>query len=133
MLAFAQSLPSPPAFPGGNSNESLAFTMGAENLTPLVDLAQILAGFGVVTVLLALLKHYVERRRWTFFKRQLDEWTDQIRDAGMRVPHSGDDNQWKAECERVLTEAGFSPLEINQILDLAVATAKGIAADKFLR
>jgi hypothetical protein len=109
----------------------LGFTEFLENLTPMVDLARILAGFGLITVLLAILKRNAERRCWRNFKMRVDDWVDRLRESGNHHPRELDDDEWKAECERMLTDAKFSPLEINQVLDTAVIVAKGIAADKF--
>ena len=97
----------------------------------MVDLARILAGFGVVTVLLAILKRNEERRSWRRFKFQVHDWIDRLRETENRHPRDLDDNQWKAECERMLTDSRFSPLEINQLLETSIVVAKGIAADKF--
>jgi hypothetical protein len=103
-----------------------------ENLTPMVDLARILAGFGLITVLLAILKRNAERRCWRNFKLRVDDWMERLRQTENRHPRELDDDEWKAECERMSTDSKFSPLEINQLLDTAVIVAKGIAADKFL-
>lgn len=113
------------------SDQRLAFTMFFENLTPLVDLAQILAGLGLVTILLAVLKHAAERRRWQQFKLRVDDWTDDLRRTEERHPRELDDEEWKIECERLLTDSRFSPMEIDQILDTSVVVAKGIASVKF--
>lgn len=109
----------------------MAFTEFLENLTPMVDLARILAGFGLITVLLAILKRNAERRCWRRYKVCVGDWIDRLRETENRHPRDLDDDQWKAECERMLTDSKFSPLEINQILDTSVVVAKGIAADKF--
>ena len=109
----------------------MGFTELLENLTPMVDLARILAGLGVVTVLLAFLKRNFERRRWRIFKVLVDDWMDRLGKAQNRHPRQLDDEEWKAECERMLTDSKFSPLEINQILETSVIVAKGIAADRF--
>jgi len=109
----------------------LGFTELLENLTPMVDLARILAGFGLITVLLAILKHNAERRCWRNFKVRVDDWTDRLRETEKRHPRELADDEWKAECERMLTDSKFSPIEITRILDTSVIVAKGIAADKF--
>ena len=97
----------------------------------MVDLARILAGFGLITVLLAILKRNADRRCWRSFKMHVDDWIDRLREAEQRHPRELDDDEWKAECERMLTDSKFSPIEIHQILDTSVIVAKGIAADKF--
>ena len=97
----------------------------------MVDLARIVGGFGLVTVLLAILKHNAERRCWRTFKRFADEWANGLLELGGRsVPKR--DEEWIAVCERMLSDAKFSPLEIYRLIDTAVLVAKGIAADKFL-
>jgi len=102
-----------------------------ESFTQLQNVAQILAGFGVITVLLALLKRYAERRSWQNFKTLVDGWTDSLLESDQKIGHL-DDDEWKVECERMLTDSRFSPLEINELLNTAVVVAKGIAANKFL-
>ena len=102
-----------------------------ENLTPFGDLARILAGFGLITVLLAFLKRNAERRCWRKFKVLVGDWIDRLRETENRHPRELEDDEWKVECERMLTDSKFSPFEINQILDTSVIVAKGIAADKF--
>jgi len=94
----------------------LGFTEFLENLTPMVDLARILAGLGLITVLLAILKRNAERRCWRSFKVRVDDWIGRLRESENRHPRELDDNEWRAECERMLTDSKFSPLEINQIL-----------------
>jgi len=42
------------------------------------------------------------------------------------------EGEWKTVCERMLTDANFSPLQINQLLHVSVVVAKGIVADKIL-
>ncbi len=93
----------------------MGFTEFLENLTPMVDLAQILAGFGLVTVFLAILKRNAERRCWRDFKARVDDWVDRLRESGNRHPRELGDDEWNAECERMLTDAKFSPLEIDRV------------------
>ena len=106
------------------------FTGWLESLKSLGDVARILAGFGVVTVLLAYLKHTLERRRWRNFKENVDDWVNLLVESGIRHPNELSEDEWKAECERMLTDAGFSPLQVKQLLDVGVVVAKGIATDK---
>ena len=108
----------------------MGFTELLENLTPMVDLARILTGFGLITILLAILKRNAERRCWRNFKLAVDDWMERLRESEVRHPRDMEADEWKAECERMLTDAGFSPLEIHQVLETAVIAAKGIAADK---
>jgi hypothetical protein len=98
----------------------------------LGNLSQALAALGLVTVILSMLKRSFERRRWREFRYRMDEWTDRLRNAGMRLDSTSSDEVWRAECERKLFNAGFSPLEIPQVLDLSVAVAKELATSKFL-
>jgi hypothetical protein len=50
----------------------LDFTAWVESLK---SLAQVLAGFGLVTVLLAYAKHAAERRRWKNYKLFVKSWS----------------------------------------------------------
>jgi len=114
-----------------SKSEMLAFTESAERLTQLGAIAQILAGFGVVTVLLAVAKWHFERICWRGFKLRVHAWVDRLRETENRHPRDLGDDQWKAECERMLAESRFSPLAIPGLLDLSVTVARGIAAEKF--
>lgn len=49
------------------------------NLAAFANLAQILTGFGLVTVLLAILKRNAERRCWRNFKAYAHDWIDRLR------------------------------------------------------
>jgi hypothetical protein len=111
--------------------EELGFTEFVESLTRMADLVQILAGLGVITVLMAILKRYAEQRRWQNFKLEVEDWLDRLRDTEHRHPRELDDREWKVACERMLTDARFSPVEIHQLLGTSVVVAKGIASDKF--
>ena len=114
------------------AGHALDFTGWLESLKSLGDVARILAGFGVVTVLLAYLKHTLERRCWRSFKADVRKWVDRLVESGMRHPKELSEDEWKAECERRLSDAGFSPLQVKQLLDVSVVAAKGIAAGKVL-
>lgn len=108
-----------------------AFTNFSESLKPLGELTQIIAGLGLITVLLASLKRGNERRSWRLFKLQVEEWLEQFRESEGRRPGDLQGDEWKAACERMLTVAKFSPMEINHLLDAAVIVSKGLAADRF--
>jgi hypothetical protein len=118
------------ASPQSDREAELLFAQFLENLAPLGDLARILAGLGFITVLLAILKRNGERRCWRNFKVRVTEWTYDVGESERRRLPDLDD-EGKAECERMLWDSKFSPLEINQVLDTSVIVAKGIAAEKF--
>jgi hypothetical protein len=42
------------------------------------------------------------------------------------------DDDWRILVETNLTDSHFSPFEIQQMIDLAVVTAKGIVASKLM-
>jgi len=50
--------------------------------------------------------------------------------AGSRHPSELSEDEWKVECERMLSDVNFSPLQIEQLLDTSVVVAKGIVAEK---
>ncbi len=102
-----------------------------EALNSLNVLAQGLAGLGLVTILLAMLKHYVERRAWRRFKTRVGDWLEQLRELENRHPRELNDDEWRFVCERLLTDVGYSPLVIDQLLEPSVLVAKGVAADTF--
>lgn len=110
----------------------MAFVDFLDSLKPLADLARILAGFGLITVLLAVLKRNGDRSRWRKFKVRVHQWMDGVQEAENRHPREFVDDEWTAKCERMLSDSKFSPLEIDQIMETAVVVAKGIAADRLL-
>lgn len=116
----------------GFGGSTLGFTEWLESLTPMVNLVRVLAGLGLVTILLANLKRFAERRCWRKFKVSVHDWVERLIESENRHPNQLSADEWKAECERMLTDANFSPLEINHVLDVAVVVAKGIAADRII-
>ena len=109
----------------------MGFTRLLESLTPLAALTQVFAGLGLVTILLAILKRNAERRCWQRFKTLTADWVDRLRETENRHPKDVSSSEWKSRCERLLTDANFSPIEIHQLLDTAVVVARGIATEKF--
>jgi hypothetical protein len=107
----------------------LDFTAWVESLK---SVAQVLAGFGLVTVLLAYVKHTVERRCWDSFKRRAEHWIDDLVRTQERHPNELSEAQWRFEVEQMLTEANFGPLQIQQLLETAVIVAKGLASDRMI-
>ncbi len=111
----------------------MSFTEWLESLKQLSDVAKALAGLGFVTVLLAVIKHRVERRCWQSFKRIAHDWVERLIEGGDRHPDELSEHDWKAECERMLSDANFSPLQITQLLQVAVVVAMDIASEKIYR
>ena len=114
----------------------MSFTEWLESLKQLGEITRIVAGLGFVTVFLAVLKHGAERRCWRFYKRNIRRWVDRqlaVRDRVgelRRRPSELSDDEWDVLCEEMLANANFSPLQMKQIMGMAVTTAKGIAAEK---
>jgi len=96
----------------------------------MVNVVRLLAGLGLVTIFLAQLKHVAKRRCWRMFKQAVHDWVDRSVESEHQHPNELSEDEWKSECERMLTHANFGPLEVNQILDVAVIVAKGIASEK---
>lgn len=101
-----------------------------ENLTYLA-VVQIFAGLGFITIFLAYLKRYAERSRWDRYKVLVDDWMEDLRESEEVHPNDLTDLDWRVRCERLLTDAKFSPLEIHQVFNTAIIVAKGIAHEKF--
>ncbi|MEX2316690.1 MAG: hypothetical protein WD669_06035 [Pirellulales bacterium] len=106
------------------------FTAWVESLK---SLAQVLAGFGLVTVLLSWLKHSWEVRKWTKYKEIAENWADRVLESQFKHPNELSELEWKIECEEMLDDAGFDPVQMNLLMDLAVTVAKGISTDKLFR
>ena len=108
----------------------MGFTDWLESLTPIVNVVRVLAGIGLVTVLLAYLKRIAERRRWRNFKVSVHDRIDRLIELENRHPKDLSEEEWKSACERMLIDSNFTPLEVEQLLDVAVIAARGIAADR---
>lgn len=104
-----------------------------ELVKPLGDLVGVLSGLGLVTVLLAFLKHNSERRCWRNFKSAAHNLAGDLLRAGNRHPfYHMEEDDWKAVCERLLSDANFSPIQIQQIIPIAVVVLKGITANRIV-
>ena len=73
----------------------MSFTEWLESLKQLSDVAKALAGLGFVTVLLAVIKHRVERRCWQSFKRIAHDWVERLIEGGDRHPDELSDHDWR--------------------------------------
>lgn len=111
----------------------MGFTDWLESLTPTLNIVRILAGAGLVTVFLAYFKRIRERRCWRNFKMSVHDWVDQSFQVGFGHPDELESEEWETVCERMLTDANFSPIEIHQLLAVSIVVAKGIAADRIYR
>jgi hypothetical protein len=96
------------------------------------ELSQILAALGISAAILAALRRYVDQRRWDKFKHSVTAWTHDMLAVGIRIEKQFTDDEWRSECERMLADVGFTPIEIQQIIELALVVAKGIASSRFL-
>lgn len=101
-------------------------------LEDLGSISQILAALGVSAAVLAAFRRFVEKRRWDRFKRRTSQWTDDLLVVGIRLDKRLAEEEWQSECETLLADVGYTPLEIHQILGVAVVVAKGIASTRFL-
>lgn len=96
----------------------------------LKSVAEVLAGLGLVTILLAVLKRAAERRNWNDFKRRAQDWIDDLIEADEKHPKEFSDAEWQFEVERLLSDSNFGPLEIQQLLEIGVIIARGLAAER---
>ncbi len=101
-------------------------------LEHLGSLSQILTTLGVSAAVVAAVRRYLDQRRWDKYKCRVMQWTDDMLAVGIRVDKSLDDGEWRAECENMLSDVGFTPLEIHQVFEVSLVVAKGIASTKFL-
>jgi hypothetical protein len=124
----------------------LDFTTWIESLKPMADLVQILAGLGLVTAALAYARYYLERHHWDQFKRQAANWLD--RQVALKESWPGESDRESEESlteqrvfqedsltvivEKMLSNAGFTPLQIQQLLPTSLLIVRGMATDKFL-
>ncbi len=83
-------------------------------------LCLLFSGLGVVTALTTAWRH---RRRWRAYKQLVDQWFPSSRPG---LAEAMTDEEWQTLCETLLSDANFNPFETQQILAVAVTTAKGI-------
>ena len=99
-------------------------------IRPIVDFV---AGLGLAAVfgaiLLAVLKRNAQLRQWRNFKDDLEEWAAALLSTHNRHPKELSNDDWRAECETMLYDAQFTPIDITQIMDLAIIVAKATALD----
>jgi len=102
----------------------------ASAIQPIVDFV---AGLGLAAVfgavLLAVLKRNAQLRQWRNFKDDLEEWAAALLSAHNRHPKELSDEDWRAECETMLYDAQFTPIDITQVMDLAIIVAKATTID----
>jgi hypothetical protein len=111
----------------------------------MADIVQVLAGLGVVTAVLGCLKYSFERRCWRQFKREANSWVNrqlELKARGFASAVEGDesppgltaleDDALTVVVEEMLSEAGFTPAQTQQLLKMAVVILRAIAADRFL-
>jgi hypothetical protein len=124
----------------------LDFTSWTESLKPMTSIVQVLAGLGVVTFVLGVLKYSAERRYWRRFKRRANAWVDRQLELKELAPESPsadtegnpssfavfEDDNLTVVVEQMLTDAGFTPFQSQQPLSTSLLLVKGMAADKFL-
>lgn len=101
----------------------------AESLATFV---RIVAGLGVVAALGAEYRHVRSRRRWRAFKDAVLEWLSSSTMSVIEHPKLMSDEEWDALCEILLTNSGFTPFETQQVLKLAVTTARGLVGSHVL-
>ncbi len=83
---------------------------------------------GAVTVILIPLaihfaRYYWDRRRWSAFERRTRAWAK----AEQLLPEHLEDEEWRSVVAIRLSDAGFEPEKIRDLVELAVWFAKGIA------
>jgi hypothetical protein len=112
----------------------LDFTVPNEKFTLAAILVQIVASLGLITALLACVKYYVDTWRWRRYKFRIHDWINGLIKLSdeERHPKRFQDQDWRVECERMLTSAYFSPIEIIDLLETSVIVAKGMAVDRGL-
>jgi hypothetical protein len=72
-------------------------------------------------------------RRWSTFKSAIEKWTNNLLEIEYKHPNELSELEWKVHCERLLSAAGFSPLEAVQLLPMAIEVAQGLASDRLFR
>jgi hypothetical protein len=117
-----------------------------ENLKSTADIVQVLAGLGLVTAALGYAKYRLERHHWEQFKGRINIWLDRQVELKERIAdesrseHDGSaatpitlrDDVLTIVIEKMLSDSGFTPLEVQQLFPTALLIVKASAADKFL-
>ena len=91
--------------------------MSTETAKTLLGLG---ASLGVFVSLGWMIVWYWNRIRWRRFEVLVRSW---VRDEMLSDDLSGE--EWKSLSAMKLSEAGFGPMEVQALLDLAVIVAKG--------
>ena len=93
---------------------------------------KIFGSLGMTATLIAVGRWFIDRRRWGHYKAEVHRWLELL-DESPRFAEDLGDEDWKAECERMLVDSRFSPTEVVQLHSLAVTVAKAIAANRLLK
>ncbi|RIK76459.1 MAG: hypothetical protein DCC68_19325 [Planctomycetota bacterium] len=101
-------------------------------LDELNFISQILAALGVTAAVLSGIRRALERRRWEAFRCTVNEWTDDMLAVGIRIDKRLTEEEWQSECEAMLTNVGFTPIEVTAMLPVSIVVAKGVSSTKFL-
>ena len=99
-----------------------------------LTLAKIAVSLGIVTAFSVVCRYFWNRYRWRLYRSAIDQWLQSSANASSAVDHPKlmKDDDWRVLCESKLSDAYFSPFEINQLLDLAVVTARGIVLARII-
>lgn len=92
-------------------------------LSSIAEIARLIGGLGLVTIALAGLKRFVEKRRWRRFRQLAQQFATESFEQGIadqRPPRQYNDDDWRSLAEEMLTDVGMTPTEVTQILSTAV-------------
>lgn len=95
-------------------------------------LVQFAVSLGVITALGIACRYVWNRHRWRLFKKSIHNWFRLAATSNVDHPKTMQDDDWKYLVEMKLTDSNFSPFEIQQMIELAVVTAKGIIASQLV-
>jgi len=95
---------------------------------------------GAVTVILIPLtiyfvRYYWDRRRWHAFEERVCVWArTQVEEGLLQIADDLTEamkpEEWSALVVRELSEAGFEPTRIKELLEVAVSFAQGLASQQ---
>ncbi|MBI1345945.1 hypothetical protein GC163_06615 [bacterium] len=92
-----------------------------------MDAVNLFAALGGSAFIIATAKWYFDRKRWADYKRSVRQWTIEL--IKVQHPKELDDDEWKAQCEKLLVDSRFRPAEIVELLEISVLVAKRIAIE----
>lgn len=100
--------------------------------TLVLTIVEVFVGLGAVRLLGAIVALVWSRWRWEMFKRSIEAWLTGLEQDAGRHPKLLTEDEWRRQVANLLDQAYFGPAEVQTYLNLAVAFARGYAAERHM-